>query len=264
MTPSPLVTLSLVSHGHGPLIDTLVAQLDELPSLDRVRLIVTLNVCNEPFAFESRSLRHLQLVVIRNSSPKGFGANHNQAFERCETPWFAILNPDLSITEDVFTSLIEIAEKEMAALIAPRIVNSTGRQEDSVRWNLTPWSLVKRRLKARGEDDVNDGRFRWFAGMFYIVQSAAYRKIGGFDTRYFLYCEDYDLCARMHLARQSVWFSREIQIIHDARRASWKSRRYLMMHLKSLFRVWTSAPVWRIALRDLLPSRRTRQVTPCP
>ncbi|MBC7710594.1 MAG: glycosyltransferase family 2 protein [Rhizobacter sp.] len=242
----------------------MVAQLDELPSLNGVRLIVTLNVCNEPFAFESRPLRHLQLVVIRNSSPMGFGANHNQAFERCETSWFAILNPDLSITADVFTSLIDIANKKMAALIVPQIFNSTGFREDSVRWNLTPWSLVKRRLGVKGEDDIDDGRFRWFAGMFYLVQSAAYRKIGGFNTHYFLYCEDYDLCARMHLAGQSLWLCREIQIIHDARRASWKSRHYLMMHLKSLIRVWTSVPLWRIALRDLSATRRPRQITPCP
>lgn len=264
MNLSGLLTLSVVCHGHAALIEALIAQLDELPSLDGARLVVTLNVLGEPFIYEDRPLQRLRLVIIRNTAPLGFGANHNQAFVRCETPWFAILNPDLSITDDVFTPLIEIAKKERAALIAPRIVNSAGFQEDSVRWNLTPWSLVKRRLKVKGEDNVGNREFRWFAGMFYIVESASYRDIGGFDDRYFLYCEDYDMCARMHLARHPVRFSSETKVIHDARRASWKSRRYLLMHLKSLFRVWTSAPVWRIALRDLLPSRRTRQVTPCP
>ncbi|CAM4208621.1 glycosyltransferase family 2 protein [Roseateles saccharophilus] len=95
MNLSELITLSIVSHGHGALIDALVAQLDELPSLAGVRLVVTLNVPNEPFVFEVGPLRHLQLIIIRNPSPMGFGANHNQAFERCRTPWFAILNPDL-------------------------------------------------------------------------------------------------------------------------------------------------------------------------
>lgn len=258
MNLSGLLTLSVVSHGHASLVEALVAQLDTLPSLNGVRLVVTLNVPGEPFIHEFDPLRRLRLVIIRNTTPLGFGANHNQAFMRCETPWFAILNPDLAMPTDVFAPLIHIAATERASLIAPRVVNSTGAREDSVRWNLTPWSLLKRRLNSEGEDEVGDGKFRWFAGMFYIVESASFRDIGGFDDRYFLYCEDYDLCARMHLARRTVRFSNEIQVVHDARRASWKSRRYLVMHLRSLFRVWTSAPVWRIALHDLFSSRRTR------
>ncbi|WP_415840585.1 glycosyltransferase family 2 protein, partial [Roseateles saccharophilus] len=165
----------------------------------------------------------------------------------------------LVIVDDVFTPLVDIASTDQAGLIVPRIVNSNGSREDSVRWNLTPWSLLKRRLKRAGEDNIDDGKFRWFAGMFYVVNSNVYRSVGGFDTRYFLYCEDYDLCARAHLAGHQMHLARHLQVIHDARRSSWKSRRYLAMHLKSLLRVWLSTPVWRIALRDLLalPRRKT-------
>jgi GT2 family glycosyltransferase len=171
-----------------------------------------------------------------------------------------VLNPDLSLPADVFTPLIRAAAAARAALIAPCIVNSQGGIEDSVRWNLTPWSLLKRRLGFAGEAETADGGFRWFAGMFYVVDSTAYRAVGGFDTRYFLYCEDYDLCARMHLAKSNLLYAPDVHVLHDARRSSWKSSRYLVMHLRSMLRVWLSRPVWRIAIRDLF--RGHRNTTP--
>lgn len=255
MSLSDQLTLSIVSHGHEALVEALVRQLAETRELDGVRLIVTLNKQGERFDIEEDLTSRLRISIIRNPSPLGFGANHNQAFQRCETEWFAVLNPDLSLPNDVFTALIANATELNAALVAPLVINSEGRVEDSVRWNLTPWSLLKRKMHFAGEGNVDDGRFRWFAGMFYLVKSDAFRQIGGFNSKYFLYCEDYDLCARMHLSGYRIFFQREVRVVHDARRATWKSRKYLAMHLKSMWRVWSSLPVWRIALRDSLPHR---------
>jgi len=33
--------------------------------------------------------------------------------------------------------------------------------------------------------------------MFLVFDSSAYARLGGFDERFFLYYEDYDLCARL-------------------------------------------------------------------
>ncbi len=252
MSLSDTLTLSIVSHGHGALVEALVRQLDAIQQLAGVKLIVTLNQPGEHVAFENDLPRNLRMSVIRNPSPLGFGANHNQAFKRCTTSWFAILNPDLSLPTDVFTFLIETGNEREAALVVPLVVNCDGREEDSVRWNLTPWSLLKRRMRLAGEAKLDDGRFRWFAGMFYLVTSNAYRQVGGFDLRYFLYCEDYDFCARLHLAGHRVFFQRDVRVIHDARRETWKSRKHLIIHLKSLWRVWSSLPVWRIAVQNCL------------
>jgi N-acetylglucosaminyl-diphospho-decaprenol L-rhamnosyltransferase len=244
------LTLSIVSHGHGLLVEALVGQLDSIPELTDVHLVVTLNQPDESLKFEQTPTQRLRLSIIRNPVPLGFGANHNNAFTRCCTPWFAILNPDLSLSSDIFSALIQTAVTRGSALVAPLVVNSLGQIEDSVRWNLTPWSLFKRKLRIRGEAELKDGHFRWFAGMFYLVESRAYKDIGGFDTNYFLYCEDYDICARLHLAGHRLTFEHEIKVVHDAQRASWKSRRYLFLHMRSMWKVWSSWPVWRIALND--------------
>jgi N-acetylglucosaminyl-diphospho-decaprenol L-rhamnosyltransferase len=252
---SQKLTLSIVSHGHGALLEKLVEELDNNLQLKDVHLIVTLNRNDELFSFKHKKTRNLRLTIIKNKKPLGFGANHNQAFNICKTSWFAILNPDLSISIDVFTPMIKAAIKEGASLVAPNVIDTHGVKQDSVRANITPWALIMRRLDNARESNLNDGKFHWFAGMFYLVNSSAYNQIGGFNENYFLYCEDYDLCARMHLAGKLMLYMPNITITHDARRASWKSLKYLLMHIKSILKVWFSLTMWRIALSDLKERR---------
>jgi GT2 family glycosyltransferase len=243
--------LSIVSHGHGPYLEKLVEQLESNLQLKGVHLVVTLNKHDEFFSFDNKNTHNLQLSIIRNKIPLGFGANHNQAFKECKTNWFAILNPDLSIPTDIFTPMIISAVAKGATLVAPGVIDSNGVNQDSVRSNITPWSLIMRRLHMAQESNLDDGRFHWFAGMFYLVNSNEYNQIGGFDENFFLYCEDYDLCARMHLSGKLLIYMPNLTIIHDARRASWNSLKHLFLHVSSLLRVWSSLIIWRIALRDL-------------
>lgn len=119
MNLSDQLTLSIVSHGHGHLLENLVGQLDANPKLKGVRLIVTLNQYEESFSFEKKITRNLQLSIIRNPAPLGFGANHNQAFKRCETAWYAIMNPDLSLAVDSFYSTIDAAIERGASSPCP-------------------------------------------------------------------------------------------------------------------------------------------------
>lgn len=246
------LTISIISHNHGRVVDDLVQKMDSLPSLTGVRVIVTANVGEERFEFESYKPRNLNISVVRNLRPLGFGANHNQAFATCTTPWFAIVNPDILVAEDVFSSLVQLGHDTGSALIAPRVLGPSGHDEDSVRWNLTPFSLLKRWIGIPGENNVNSRGFRWFAGMFYLVRSDDFRKIGGFDTRFFLYCEDFDLCARLSIVGYKLLFTQSLFVVHDARRSSRSSLKFLTLHINSLLKVWFHPLVWRIALRDIV------------
>ena len=249
------LTLSVVSHGQGALLSRLLADLSRIPTIGKARLIVTLNVPGEPFDGESAFPR-LNLQVIRNESPKGFGANHNAAFTRCTTAWFAVLNPDLRLPDDPFADLFEHARlhRNLAAL-APAVINSAGLPEDHVRPNLTPLSLWRRRRKVVESVDVTRASrfpdtFYWLAGMFILFRSDAFRAVGGFDPGFFLYCEDYDVCARLYSAGHGLGVVPAARAVHDAQRDSHRSRKHLSWHLKSLARLWLSASFWRITVRQ--------------
>jgi hypothetical protein len=250
------LTISVVSHGHGALLEHLLADLDACSSLAGTRVLVTLNLRDEPF--DAERFMRIMVAVTRNPAPTGFGANHNAAFARCTTRWFAVLNPDLRISADIFASLIAAAENEpRLAAIAPTVVNPAGDVEDHVRTNLTLASLMRRRRGVVEHVDarlpsVLPGPFYWLAGMFILFRSSAYRQVGGFDERYFLYCEDYDICARLYLAGHAIALKPDLRVVHDARRDSHRSVKHLWLHIASLLKVWRSRAFWRLAL----PSRR--------
>jgi N-acetylglucosaminyl-diphospho-decaprenol L-rhamnosyltransferase len=246
------VTFSIVSHGHGPLLDGLLRQLAARASLAETRTIVTLNLGDE--VFDASRYPALRLEVVRNAVPKGFGANHNAAFRRCDTAWFAVLNPDLRLTaEEPFTRLLRAAEAQRrVGIIAPRVLDANDQAEDSVRANLTPCSLVRRRLLGQrapldAQRPAHQGApFFWLAGMCLLINAEALRQVGGFDERFFLYCEDYDLCARMYNAGFAIVLEPEARVIHQAQRDSHRSLKHLRWHVSSLLKVWCSAAFWRV------------------
>ena len=93
--------------------------------------------------------------------------------------------------------------------------------------------------------------FYWLAGMFLMVRAAAFTAVGGFDERYFLYCEDYDLSARLFNAGYPIAQVQAARAVHDAQRDSHRSLRHLKLHVVSLLKVWTSVAFWRVWRHDI-------------
>lgn len=256
-----IATLSIVSHGHAVLLENLLRDLSRQAGIEQFKVVVTLNLPGE--SFEPAWGRGLPLIVRRNDKPAGFGANHNRAFGMSEGKWFIVVNPDIRMLDH--TALLRLVRDEPgqldAAIRAPIIVNSEGRREDSVRRNLTPWSLLQRvlGLEPGPMDTALAARpgspFYWLAGMFLAIESEAFSKVRGFDERFFLYCEDYDLCARLYLSGYGVAQDDTVNVVHNAQRTSHRSMRYLRWHISSLIRVWFSRPFWKITLQ----SHRTRR-----
>lgn len=230
-----MICVSLVSHGHGLTVLNLAKQLLNCPSISR--LIITLNI---PEAFPNILDGRVQL--IKNANPKGFGANHNSAFKYCEEAYFCVINPDIRMVNDPFLEMLDVfGEGINIGLVAPLVLNSVGRVEDSMRVLLTPWSLLKRisgfdsgtyAVTLGGENFSPD----WVAGMFMLFRSSAFSNLGGFDERYFMYCEDADICARLKSAKYRILACLSIFVLHDAQRASHRSYLHLIWHLKSLGR----------------------------
>lgn len=253
------ICFSTISHGHGPLLDRLLCQLNGQPQLKGVRVIITLNLFEE--IFDETRYENLDLLIIRNRIPKGFGENHNAAFMHCTSRWFGILNPDLMLLDnEPFTQMInrldssQKTDSSKIAMIAPRVVAVDLSFEDSVRENLTPWSIIRRILGRReallvNADAQQGAPFYWIAGMCLLVKAEAFQQINGFDERFFLYCEDYDLCARLYNAGWALRLDEQALIIHEAQRDSHRSKRHLIMHLTSLAKVWLSSAFWRITLK---------------
>jgi len=226
-----LLTVSIVSHRQGDLAQRV---LDELARGDArlSRVVVTRNL-PEPWTPQWRH-PSASLVLIDNPRPRGFGANHNSAFARCETPFFAVLNPDLSFGRTMLADILPAFDDPSLGAASPLILDPSGEPADFARELMTLPNLLRRRLGRPPR------RVDWLAGMCLVVRSDAFRAIGGFDERYFLYCEDADLCGRLALAGWRIAVDRGLSVVHDARRRSLRSPRHFLHHVRSLLKYWAS------------------------
>ena len=236
-----MLTVSIISHGQGAIAQRVLDEISRWSSALQ-KVIVTRNL---PEGWEP-VLRHSNAVlqVIDNRVPKGFGANHNQAFAECTTPFFAVLNPDLEFNETDLTSILINFEDPDLALISPQILDPDGNVSDFNRDLMTLPNLVRRRLR------LNAQATAWIAGMCFVLRSSSFHSINGFDERFFLYFEDADLCGRLALRGWNWNTDPNFRVTHHARRKSLKSFRHLVIHLSSLCKYWLSPAFW--AYRSLL------------
>ena len=229
-----MIAVSIVSHGHGAMTQGLVRAALACPEVGQV--ILTRNI---PEALDVP--QDPRVVLVDNRSPRGFGANHNAAFSLCSEPFFCPLNPDIALLVNPFPELLQAIARSGAALIAPLVISPFGGVEDSIRHFPTLRSLTR---KAFGRGDgryvVHGGEAdfypEWVAGMFMLFRSEDFRRLQGFDERFFLYYEDVDICVRAWRLGLKVAACPRVSVVHDARRASRRSARHLRWHLASMAR----------------------------
>ena len=253
---SPDITVSIASHGHGAMIEALLGDLMKQTAAPKMEIILTLNIPEEVNLPKGGGCP--PITVIRNTAPKGYSANMNAASKRAHGKFFCVLNPDIRISD---TACLERLGEALAArghdLISPVIYDGAGKVDDFTRSNLTPLSVLMRRLinrdagrKAFDEAGRPDGFF-WLSGCFMFFDLASYRRIQGFNTALFLYCGDYDICARMYLAGMPYSVLTKTSAMHWGQRSSRHYNKYTVMHITSIFKVWTSRTFWRVVARNV-------------
>jgi hypothetical protein len=229
-----MITVSVVSHGHGDMASRLVSRLLAFNEVSKVIL-----TCNIPETL--RMTDDSRLVLIKNPTPKGFGANHNSAYRLSKTDYFCVLNPDIELPSNPFPLLTSAMQSHAADIAAPVVLAPNGKVEDSIRHFPTLGSLFS---KAMGGPD---GRYiirsshpsfepDWVAGMFMLFLTKAYRQLQGFDESYFLYYEDVDICRRAHRLGLKIVCCPDVYVVHHAQRASRRSLSHMRWHLTSMLR----------------------------
>ena len=240
------LTISIVSHGHGREVSILAAQLAELQSGLVRRVLVTLN---RPEPSLQRELDNrdwpFELITLPNPRPAGFAANHNAAFavdrSNGASRYFAVMNPDVRLIGDPFEPLMGALAPADVGCAYPLQIGLSGRPQDHERRLPTPMALLQRYTNAEPHGDAESAP-DWVNAAFLVFPATVFAQLGGFDSRYHMYCEDVDLCIRMKLAGWRIVRVDAARVLHEGNRATRRSVRHLLWHVRSLVRLWNSAP----------------------
>ena len=228
------ITVSIVSHGQFKLLLPLLENLRK--QINLAKIILTINI---PERIKKPSwLDDLPIIWIHNKSIKGFGNNHNAAFNYCETKYFFVLNPDIRIKEDILTDLILLKEKNKVNILGPKILDSYGNNSINCRKFPNIFYFLRKSLKSKEKEYFyNDNGSvlitDWIGGMFLIFSREDYIKLNGFDTDFFLYFEDVDICKRASNIGFTIGQSRNLEVTHEAQRQSHVNFKHFTYHLRS-------------------------------
>ena len=254
----PSITLSVISHGHGPQVLDMLQTFIQSGLLQhwQAEVIVTLNL-PEPALAAALKQTHwpFPVRILENDCPKGYGANHNQALQNARSDWVCIANPDIRwcpITTP--PALTTSATGQPIGLYCPAQVSDTGTPQDYARTLPTPWGVAARWAARRHNTRTPPGtassvsQAHWVNGACMLLPAAAYHQLGGFDKGYFMYCEDVDLCLRLQLHGYRL-AALSITVVHAAQRNTRRQRQHLYWHIRSLLRLWVSSTFWRYCWR---------------
>ncbi|MCK9281431.1 MAG: glycosyltransferase family 2 protein [Melioribacteraceae bacterium] len=174
--------------------------------------------------------KYENVILIKNESNKGFAYANNQALNIASGEYTLILNNDIEFTGNVLIPLIEFLEKcESKCFVAPKLLNSDGSRQESVvefpsvgnaiTENFFLYKLfAKMKLFNKYFQNYIDVKKPFevdvVKGAFLLSKTEDLKNLKGFDSRFFFYSEETDLCFRFKQEGGNVWFYPGQSVIH--------------------------------------------------
>lgn len=209
------------------------------------------------------SLESVTVKLISNSMNIGFGAAHNQGLGYSETDQHLILNPDVLIDPDAIdTGIRYLRDNHDCGLLAPRGFDLIGQDAylckhspnllDLFVRGFAPGSiksLFKKRLSKYEKREAIELPFELesqdvASGCFMLGRTELLKYIGGFDDRFFLYFEDYDLSQRLMTFCKIVYLP-TLQVKHAGGQSARKGLLHVCYFLCSAVRYFNKHG-WRV------------------
>jgi GT2 family glycosyltransferase len=180
--------------------------------------------------------------LAENAVNAGFGAAVNIALRNTSSKYLLVLNSDTKVEMQAVTALQQyLNDHPRVAFLGPRLLDSNGRLQRSCRqfpgtfaWlldNGVTGFVVRRlpparRLLLNAWDHDRSRRVPWVVGAAFVVRVDALRSIGGFDERFFLFCEEIDVCYRLRNVGWETHYTPDATVLHvgGASRKSGPSR----------------------------------------
>jgi N-acetylglucosaminyl-diphospho-decaprenol L-rhamnosyltransferase len=169
-------------------------------------------------------------VRIVEQENRGMGGGNNTGMRAADGRYFLLLNSDAWVVGDGLAKLVEFADAHPeAAVVGPRLVNTDGTLQRSVRGEPTVWRLATeylfiRKLAPRSRllnplyvggfahDEVFEAD--WLFGPALLVRREAVDAVGLFDESFFMFSEEVDWMTRFRRAGWKVLFFPGAEVVH--------------------------------------------------
>ncbi len=173
--------------------------------------------------------RHPEILILDDGINKGFGRANNVGLRAAKGKYICFLNPDVIVLKSIRPLMERMEADGTIGIVGPLLRNTDRSVQQSCNQLPTPknwfafvFSLNKLFPKVTfwGNYPRHDFSYQgetetgWVSGAFILTTKAIMDQVGGFDDRFFMYCEDTDLCWMVHDAGYKILFSDASEAIH--------------------------------------------------
>ena len=210
------------------------------------------------------------VTVVASQDNLGFAKANNVVAETATTPWLLLLNPDTECHDGAVDTLMAFAKANPeAGIYGGRTVFRDGSlNAGSCFMKITPWSLfcwatglsVAFKTNETFNSEVMGGWARdsirqvdIVVGCFFLIPTALWKELGGFDLRYFMYGEEADLCHRAAKLGYRPMITPDAEIMHIFGAAS-KTRadKMILVAKARMTLIRDHWPTWQVPLGEAL------------
>lgn len=194
---------------------------------DRDVIVVDHGSADGTVAFVREHYPEIRVIEQEN---RGMGAGNNAGMRAGDGRYFFLLNSDAWIVGDGLDRLVEFADDHPeAAVVGPKLLNTDGTLQRSVRGEPTLWRLATeylfiRKLAPRSKrlNALYAGGFAhdrvaevdWLFGPALLVRRHAADAVGLFDEDFFMFSEEVDWMTRFRRAGWKVLFFPGAEVTH--------------------------------------------------
>lgn len=161
----------------------------------------------------------------------GYGHAHNIGIQKAKdkgADYHVVLNPDIYFEPSAIFEIEQFLNRhDDIGLILPKVIYPNGDLQYLCKLLPTPLDIFGRRLLPERMIKHRNDRFEmrqmgydktWncpiLSGCFMFLRLADIEKTGGFDERFFMYFEDFDLMRRLHQVCKTVYYPK-VTIVHN-------------------------------------------------
>ncbi|MEG0803583.1 MAG: glycosyltransferase family 2 protein [Pygmaiobacter sp.] len=183
----------------------------------------------------------------------GFGSGHNTVLGRLSSEYHVVLNPDITVDSDVLAQLCRYLDAHPdVVMVTPQLRFPDGSAQNVAKRQPTFLALLARQLHLGilkkyedhylmlDEDLSMEQDVQFCSGCFFVMRTAVFQAIGGFDENYFMYVEDADL-TRKALQQGRVVYQPACYVYHAWHRTTKRSAKHFWMQVHSMgryFKKW--------------------------
>ncbi|MDO4567294.1 MAG: glycosyltransferase family 2 protein [Oscillospiraceae bacterium] len=189
-----------------------------------------------------------QIRAIQLEDNRGFGHGHNAVLPLIDSEFHAVINPDIILSSDVLSEIAGyLQENPDIGQVTPKILSPDGEVQVLGKRNpsflaLMGRNIFKKALKpvcdhyAMLDEDLSKPIDIQFAtGCFSMIRSDIFKRLGGYDERFFLYFEDMDITRRVNQTSRAVYYPYS-SVVHAWDRAYSHKPKYFAIVVASMFK----------------------------